>query len=149
MSRRRRLQINAKKYSKCLPEYGRATASTSPQAPAPHPYFKENSDSKAVTKESHKPTENENEIKQDETNPEDQKLYPEKNSETIGVEQTSTTSTNYTFGADHMAATKPDRDAAATTNNILDDPQIRMKIELRKSQEEFESQQRATARISV
>ena len=118
-----------------------------PQAPAPHPYFKDNIDSNTLGKESHKSTENLNEAEQDETNPEDQKLYPEKNSENIGVEKTSTTSTNYTFGADHTATTEPGRDAATTSNNVLDNPQIRMKIELRKSQEEFESQQRATARI--
>ena len=118
-----------------------------PQAPAPHPYFKDNIDSNALGKESHKSTENLNEAEQDEVNPEDQKLYPEKNSENIGVEKTSTTSTNYTFGADHTATTEPGRDAATTSSNVLDNPQIRMKIELRKSQEEFESQQRATARI--
>ncbi len=133
-----------------------------PQAPAPHPYVKVDNNNKKNN------ANNVDNIKvhseQPQYQPENQakkvfELYEEQEEEQRELQETSGGDDELELLSSLSSTTNIESDASnpediivgsgnsSSTGNVLDDPQIRMKIKRRKSQEEFETQRRASERI--
>jgi hypothetical protein len=124
-----------------------------PQASAPHPYVKVNNKHQntfATEGDSHNNSSSNiinTSVEVNDIHYEEVEKQEELSERVTDDELELLSSASSTSNIENNATNPEEIFVSSNSNNILNDPQILMKIKRRKSQEEFETQQRASARV--